>query len=186
MRALDWRRFMIEMMVRFWSGVVGSVLLGLVIFGQAVFRPDHPAFECVTVGALAAGMLTLARLAHPGQAIALTLAYAGLRIALAPMLHWGAAVSGVLLALGIFGVAFFYDLLARSGVRFGKFIVVGPLLGGVYLALAPITELGRMNVLNASSLLTFRFALGILVGEGVALGVELAELAGWKLRSRTD
>lgn len=176
---------MIEMMIRFWSGVAGGVLLGLVIFGQAVFRPDHPAFECVTVGALTAGMLTLARLVHRGHAIALVLGYAGLRIALAPMLSWNTAVSGVLLVLGIFGVAFLYDLLARSGLRFGKFIVMGPLLGGVYLALAPITELERMNLLNASSLLTFRLALGVLIGEGVALGVELAELASWKLRHRT-
>ena len=176
---------MIELMIRFWCGVAGSVLFGLAVFGQAVFRPDHPAFECVTVGALAAGMLTLAQLANRGQAIALVLGYAGLRIALAPMLRWSTAVPGVLLVLGIFGVAFLYDLLARSGLRFGKFIVVGPLLGGVYLALAPITELDRMNVLNASSLLTFRLVLGILIGEGVALGVELAELASWKFRHRT-
>jgi len=176
---------MIEMMIRFWSGVAGGVLLGLVIFGQAVFRPDHPAFECVTIGALTAGMLTLVRLAHRGQAIALVLGYIGLRIALAPMLRWSAAVSGVLLVLGIFGVALLYDLLARSGLRFGKFLVVGPLLGGVYLALAPITELDRMNVLNAASLLTFRLGLGTLIGEGVALGLELAELAGWKPRHRT-
>ncbi len=173
------------MMIRFWSGFAGGVLLGLVIFGQAVFRPDHPAFECVTVGALTAGMLTLARLEHRGQAIALVLGYTGLRIALAPMGRWSAAVSGVLLVLGIFGVAFFYDLLARSGLRFGKFMIVGPLLGGIYLALAPITELERMNVLNAASLLTFRLGLGVVIGEGVALGVELAELASWKLRHRT-
>ena len=176
---------MIDMMARFWTGLASGVILGYLIFGESVFRPDHPAFECVTVGALAAGMLTLARLAHPGQAIALVLAYAGLRIALAPMLRWSTAFSGVALALGILGVAFFYDLLARSGVRFGKFIVIGPLLGGVYLALAPLTEWEKMNVINASSLLTFRFALGVLVGEGVALGVELAEFAGWKLRHRT-
>lgn len=176
---------MIEMIVRFWSGVAGGVLLGLIVFGQAVFRPDHPAFECVTVGALTAGMLTLARSAHRGQAIALVLGYSGLRIALAPMSRWSVAVSGVLLVLGIFGVALLYDLLARSGPRFGTFIVVGPLLGGVFLALAPITELERMNVLNAASLLTFRLGLGILIGGGVALGVELAELASWKLRHRT-
>ncbi len=174
------------MLIRFWSGFAGGVLLGLVIFGQAVLRPDHPAFECVTMGALTAGMLTLARSAHPGQAIALVLGYGGVRIALAPMLRWSVAVSDVLLVLGIFGVALFYDLLARSGLRFGKFMVVGPLLGGVYLALAPITELERMNVLNASSLLTFRLGLGVLIGEGVGLGVELAELAGWKPRRQTD
>ena len=177
---------MIETMVRFWSGVAGGVLLGLAVFQGNVFRPDHPAFECVTVGALTAGMLTLVRLAHPAQAVALVLGYAGLRVALTPILSWRNAVSGALLALGVFGVAFLYDLLARSGMRFGKFVLIGPLLGGVYLALAPITELPMMNVLNASGLVAFRLALGMLIGEGVALGVELSELVGWKSGGRAS
>ena len=33
-----------------------------------------------------------------------------------------------------------------------------------------------MNVLNAASLIVFRFALGVVIGEGVALGIELAEV----------
>ncbi len=163
-------------LIRFWSGFAGSVLLGLAVFGSAVFRPGYPAFECVTVGALVAAMLTLVRTSHRGQAIALMLGYAGLRIVLGPILLWTTALSGILLALGIFGIALVYDLLSRSGIRFGKFLLVGPLVGGVFLALAPITEFSAMNVFNAASLIAFRFALGVVIGEGAALGIELAEV----------
>ncbi len=74
-------------------------------------------------------------------------------------------------------MALIYHLLARGGWRFGKFLLVGPLVGGVYLALAPLSELGEMNVFNAARLMTLRLALGTLIGAGVSIAVELAELA---------
>jgi len=162
-------------MARFWSGIAGGVLVGLAVFRGYVFRPDHPAFECVTVGALVAGVLTLVRQSHRGQALALVLAYTGLRFAFTPVVRLSAAVSGLLLGLGVLVVGLIFDLLARGGWRFGKFLLVGPLVGGVFLALAPITEMQELNVLNAANLMMFRLALGMLIGEGVALGVELAE-----------
>jgi hypothetical protein len=164
-----------EATARFGAGLAGGVLIGLAVFRGAVFRPEHPAFECVTVGALAAGILALVRQARPGQAFALVVAFCGLRFALTPVVRLGAAVTGLLLGLGLFVVALIFDQLARDGWRFGKFLLVGPLVGGVFLALAPITELDEMNVLNAATLIMFRLALGMLIGEGVALGVELAD-----------
>ncbi len=163
-------------MIRFWSGAAGGVLAGFAAFGWKVFRPDHPGFECVTIGVLLAGMLTLVRMSHFGSALGLVVAYSALRVALSPILRWNSALVGLLVVLGIFVIAVIYDMLARSGLRFGKFILLGPLLGGVYLAVAPIAEAPSMNVFNAASVLVFRLALGVLIGEGVALGFELAEL----------
>jgi len=172
------RWFVTEAMTRFWSGLAGGVLVGLAVFRGQLFRPDHPAFECVTVGALVAGVLTLVRQPRRGQALALVLAYTAIRFAFTPVVRLTAAVSGLLLGLGLFVVALVFDLLARGGWRFGKFLLIGPLVGGVFLALAPITEIQDLNVLNAANLMMFRLALGMLIGEGVALGVELAE---WQL-----
>ena len=42
--------------------------------------------------------------------------------------------------------------------------------------MAPISELGNMTMFNAVHPLILQLALGIVIGEGVALGVELAEL----------
>jgi hypothetical protein len=169
-------------MLRFWLGFGASVLVGFAVFRGQVFHPQHPAFECVTIGALTAGILTLVRLSFPGPAFALLLAFGGLRFALTPVVRVGSAVEGLVLGLGLFVVALIFDLLARGGWRFGKFLLVGPLVGGVFLALAPLTELQEMHVLNAARLMLFRLALGMLIGESVALGIELAEL----LRATTE
>lgn len=164
------------MLIRFGAGFAGSVLLGLAVFGGAVFRPAYPAFECVPLGALVAATLALVRTSFRGQAIVLMFGFGGLNLALTADPAWSTVASGILLVPGLFGVALIYDLLSRSGMRFGKFLLVGPLVGGVFLALAPITELDSMNVSNAASVITLRFALGVVIGEGATLGVELAEM----------
>ena len=163
------------MMVRFWSGIAGGALAGLAVFRWSLFQPGHPAFECLTVGALTAGLFALARQSQRGEALALALAFGGVRFLLTPVVRFNALLAGLALGFGLFVVALIFDLLARRGWRFGKFLLVGPLVGGVFLALAPITEQSAMNVHNAAQLLLFRVALGVLIGEGVALGVELAD-----------
>jgi hypothetical protein len=163
-------------MARFSAGIAGGVAVGLGVFRGAALDPRHPAFECLSVGALVSGMLTVARLGHRGQALVLALAFAGVRCAMTPGGRLQAAVAGLGLGLGLTLVALVFEGLARAGWRFGKFLIVGPLVGGVFLALAPLTEAAAMNVYNAGGLLLLRLALGVLIGEGVALGVELAEL----------
>jgi len=173
----DSRRFVTQVMVRFGAGFSGGVIVGLAVFRTLIFRPTHPAFECLTVGALAAGILALVRQSRRGQALALALAFFVVHVAFSPVVRLGSAAAGLLLGLGLYLVALIFDLLAQRGWRFGKFLLVGPLVGGVFLALAPITEIHVMNVFNASNVLMFRIALGVLIGEGVALGVELADLS---------
>lgn len=172
----DSPRFTVEAVTRFGAGLAGAVLVGLAVFRADVLRPAHPAFEFVTAGALLAAILTLVRQLGPGRALALALALITLKYALAPVIRLGAIVSALLLGLGLFLAALVFDLLACRGWRFGKFVIIGPLVGGVFLALAPITESERMTVLNAAGMMLFRLALGLLIGEGVALGAELAEL----------
>jgi len=172
-----------EALLRFSSGLAGSLLVGLAVFRSAVFRSEHPAFECLTVGALAAGILALARQRQRGAALGLALAYGCLQPLVPPgPVRLQAAASALLFGLGLFLVALIFDLLAQAGWRFGKFLIVGPLAGGVFLALSPLTELAGMNVANASRLMLFRLSLGVLIGEGVALGVELVE---WPLEARS-
>lgn len=161
------------------------MLNGFVVFRRNIFRPDQPAFDCLTVGALLAGMLTLIRLSRHGQALALVAVYGAFR-SLAPYGRWTHAISGLLLGLGVFLAAVIYDELAKYGLRFGKFLIVGPLVGGAYLAVAPITELRDMTVFNAVYLLLFQLALGIVIGEGVGLGVELVELLSGRATRRSS
>ena len=163
-------------LARFWSGTTLGALNGFIVFRWNIFRPDQSAFDCLVGGAVMAGILSVVRLSAHGHAIALALTYGAFRMVQSPGARWSAGISGLLLGLGGFLVAVIYDELARYGLRFGKFLIVGPLLGGIYLAVAPISELGNMTMFNAVHPLILQLALGIVIGEGVALGVELAEL----------
>ena len=170
---------------RFWFGVAFGVLNGFVVFRWALFQPDQASFEGITVGVLLAGSLTLVRLRRHGPALALALAYGAFRLAFAPYGRLSAGLAGLLIGLGVFLVAVVYDELARNGLRFGKFLIVGPLLGGVFLAVAPISQFDSMTLFNAVSPLIFQAALGIIIGEGVGLGVEVAELFSWLVERRS-
>ena len=155
--------------------------MGLAIFRTALFQPGHPAFECLTIGALASAIFSLTRQGQRGEALALACAFGGARLLLPPVVRLESLIAGLALGLGLFVVGLIFEMLAQGGWRFGKFLLIGPLVGGLFLALAPITEQSAMNVHNAVRLLLFRVALGVLIGEGVALGIEVAD---WSLLRR--
>jgi len=156
-----------------WSGAVAA---GLVVFRGAVFAPGDLPFQCVTAGALCAAMLALVRTSRHGVAL-LLIAVVGLgRYGLAGSTGWLPGTGGFLLAAGAYLVAVIFDLLARGGLALGKFLLVGPLVGGLYLALTPITEFHTLTSDDVTRTLLLRFLLGLILGDGAGLGVELAEL----------
>jgi hypothetical protein len=160
---------------RFWAGLGSGIIVGWAVFRGAVFAPGEPEFQCITVGALLAGILALVRLKGSSHALALVLAYGAVRLLAGPEASWTAGLSGVLLGLGILIVAMIYEELEQSGLRFGKFLLVGPLLGGIYLAVSPIADFGDLSVLNAAHYFVFQFLLGFVIGDGVAFGIEVAD-----------
>lgn len=161
---------------RFGLGTAAGALAGLAVFRGAIFQPADPAFDCLAVGALLAGLAAFVRLGRPGQALVLALAFASLRAGLAPERGVATVLEAVLLGLGTLLVAILYDLLARDGLRFGKFLVMGPLLGGIYFAVTPIARFGDLTPTGAADTLLFQLFLGLVIGDGVGLGLELAEL----------
>lgn len=166
--------------LRLALGFAGAILAGLLAFRQAVLVPGRPAFQCVKVGLVAAVLLALVRAGRMREAVlAATIWVAletargsqpdGIRMLVPPM--WSAAV-----ALGLLAVSVVFHRMAEGGVRFGKFLVTGPLLGGVILAATPIALLGARGTPVGRELL-FNVLLGIVIGDGVGLGVEIADLA---------
>lgn len=161
---------------RFLLGWSGAVAAGLVVFRGDVFRPGDAAFQCVTVGALSAAMLALVRGSRHGAALLLAVAFGLGRYGLAASVGWLPAVSGFLVAAGVYLIAVIFDLLARGGLLLGKFLLVGPLIGGLFLALTPITDFHTLTSDDVTRTLMLRFLLGLILGDGAGLGVELAEL----------
>jgi hypothetical protein len=162
--------------VRFLSGLAGSVLAGWVIFRWAVFDPGVPAFHCLTVGALVAGVLAAVRLSLHGVAVILVVVFGMGRLGLLGSMGWLYALSGLVLAAGVYLIALIFDMLGKKGLVFGKFIIVGPLLAGIYLALVPMVEFHLLTSNGVLRVLIVQAAVGLLVGDGAALGIEIAEL----------
>jgi hypothetical protein len=121
-------------------------------------------------------MLALVRKGRTVEGALLIPAYTGLRLAFAQSGGWRIGTSALLLAAGVFLVALIFDQLGRHGVRFGKFLVAGPLLGGVCLAVAPLSQLHALNMYDSFDPLMVQLFMGIVIGDGAGLGVELAEL----------
>jgi hypothetical protein len=168
--------FLATALVRFWLGTAGALIAGYAAFRGALFQPGHPAFECITIGMLCAGIMTLVRLSLRPQAVTLALGYGVLQLGITDSGRWAAGLAGALLGCGMIVVAEIYDELAKMGFRFGKFLLVGPLLGGVLLAIGPIVEYHDLIAFDAVRPLLLQTFLGVVVGDGVGLGIELGEL----------
>ena len=169
-------RALAPVLLRFGLGSGLGLTIGYLVFRAALWDRGAPPFECVTTGALTAGVLALLRSDRLRQAGALAVAFGLLRLGFAQSEGWTFAVAGALQVGGVFLVALIFDLLARRGILFGKFLVLGPLLAGVYLSTTPLAFFFRIS--GAEMLPTMmRFVfLGLLIGDSVGFGVEVADL----------
>ncbi len=168
--------------VMFAAAMAGSVGAGWIAFRSGIFLPEMPSAQVFTTGALMAGVLTLTRIGKILPAMVLSAAW---------LLYQGGATLGgrngmtgtaahlawsLVLVVGILLIAALWELLLQRGVHLGKCLLTGPLLGGVYLAAAPVTFLHSISPNTVMQSLLLTFFLGIVIGDGVGLGVELVEL----------
>jgi len=166
--------------VMFAAAMAGSVGAGWIAFRVGIFRFDMPSAQVFTTGALMAGALTLTRIGKIVPAISLSAAWVLFQAGTVIRDDWSRVAVhttwSVVLAIGILLIALIWELLAHRGVRFGKFLLSGPLLGGIYLAAAPVTFLQGNSPHSMMRSLLLTFFLGIVIGDGVGLGVEIVEL----------
>jgi hypothetical protein len=172
--------------LRLFAGASGSVLAGLLVdlalpgFGRGMLDPSGPAFQCISVGLPAAGVVALVRGRFPGLALALS-ALVAVPVSAGA---WGsgaaaaiaAAGAGLAIGAGVFLTATLYDGLARHGFQVGKFLVIGPLLGGAYVAATPFWGLAGGSGLDLLRSFWLHAIVGLAIGDGVGFGVELAEI----------
>jgi hypothetical protein len=166
--------------LRFLAGGALAVLAATALFPEALDGIEQRPVPAIAVGLLAAGILALVRVERPALALSLAVAAAVLELGLSIDHGWPrAALEPAWLLLaggGAFLGAVVYDGMARRGYRFGKFFVMGTLVAGAYVALTPVALLGHPMARPAGAEMMLNAFLGILVGDAVALGVELLEL----------
>jgi len=169
----------LSILLRFWVGTAGSIVAGLLAFGLLIFDPSRPTVQCITVGLLVSGVLTTVRLGAYPAALGLVAVFSLVRLGTANTVGWGYAVhsafAALLLGLGVILIAIVYDALARNGLRFGKFFLVGPLLSLLLVGLAPLAHFHTMDFADPTSTWMFDAYLGLLIGDGAGFGVELVE-----------
>jgi len=154
-----------------------------------ILPPDFPSpTGCLAAGALASGMFAFVR---GGQAVqAAALGAGAVSFQLAGLWHQGplpaltAAAGNLVEAGGIAGAAVVFHLLAERGVRLGKALLTGPMVGVAFAAAAPATQMGTASGEGALRPLLVGGVIGLIVGESVSLGLEAGELGARWLRAR--
>jgi hypothetical protein len=168
-------------LVRFLAGWAGGIGLAVVAFGWVrVTGAGGAYFGSIFAAAFAAAILATVRAgripAAAGIATVLALLESASTWHQGPARAAAALVAFAVVGSGMLLVAILYHLLARSGVRIGKFLFMGPLLGGVYLAAGPAASFYHPTPTGATRWFLLSIFVGIVVGDGVGFGTEIAEL----------
>jgi len=169
-------------LLRFWLGLLGAVAGGLIVYRVEIFDPLSPAFKTLTLGSTLAGLLALWRSAARGHAGALAAGYALFSLGFVNAYGWLTAFSGTAVGIGLLATTLIFDALAAR-IPFGKFLFVGPLVGGLLFAVTPMMEFRDLVPLGSLDALVAYGQLGWILGTGVALGVEVSD---WILRPRSE
>ncbi len=167
-------------LVMFTAAMAGAVAGGWVAFRSGIFQPELQSFQVFTTGALMAGILTLTRIGRAAAAVVLGVGWI--------LYQFGGVMNdgffrmvshtiwSVTLVTGIFIITLIWEFLAQRGFRLGKALLVGPLLGGVYVAAVPVTLLHGVSSSGALRSMLLTLFLGIVIGDGVGIGVEIVEV----------
>ena len=169
-------------MLRFWLGLLGAAAGGLAVYRIEIIDPLSPAFKTLTLGSTFAGMLALWRSSARGHAVALAAGYALFCLGFVNARGWMAALSGTAVGIGLLATTLIFDRLATR-IRFGKFLLTGPLVGGLLFAATPMMEFRHLVPLGAINAMVAYGQLGWILGTGVAFGVEASD---WVLRPRSE
>ena len=166
--------------IRAAAGLTGAALAGWMAFRTSAFQPGRPAFQCIKVGLVASILIALVRLGRLRPAAGMCLLWVGLEAARVSHLplhrafvapSWAAGTS-----LGLLSVALVYRSLSDQGIRFGKFLVIGPMIGAVFVAVTPIALIHAPPSAGVARELWFNALLGIVIGDGVGFGVEMVDV----------
>lgn len=176
-------------LLRFAAGATASVLAGFAFFRIDAFDPSGRWFQCVTTGALAAGILALVRTRRAGHAAALAAAFALVHVGYSWTQGMARALAesgwAIVIGAGVLLAALIFDRLGEYSFRVGKFAVLGPLFAGVFLAAAAVRLLVPAMGEDALRSMLHQMFVGLVVGDATGLGIELVELIP-ALRSRAQ
>ncbi len=167
-------------------GLAASALAGHLVVGKAVFKHSSILLRFLMVGFSGSLIYAAARLKGPGYAILMIgLMFLG-QVALNPPLRAATALNAAIWA-GPVGIAFLaasYSFKSMRKIPFGKFILMGILVGIGYGLAAALFLLKSGQPLIIQVILR-QVVAGLKLGGLMGFGMEIVDLIGTRLRAQT-
>jgi hypothetical protein len=167
-------------LIHFGAGIAGGSAACVLAFRTLDALPSLQASQIIFTGLLLAICLTIVRTINPAVGVVLCVIFALGRLGLLELngsvQMFSMLFTDLVLGLGAMLIAVIFHLLAESGLKLGKFLLVGPLVGGLFVATTMINEFFSPRPGDPLIAILIGVFLGAVVGNGVSLGVELVEL----------
>lgn len=167
-----------QVLGRFVAGFSGVVGLGWIAFRERLFQPWETAFSVLVIGAVAAAILAALRGRRGSHAVAIAIGYAVFQLTLWNVRGLMYASTGIVIASGLLITGWIFDQLGRLGWSVGKFLIYGPMVAGIFLAVAPMMTYNTLTSDNVLRTFLVYLYMGLVTGHGVGLGIEAADLIG--------
>jgi hypothetical protein len=178
------KQWIIRFIVTTVLTAAGTIIIGLIFYQSAIFKIDDSAFQFVSFGIVGGIIFSTFRFLSKRQAAAAIVLLLLLDMVLQRSTVWKFMLRDVLYYFGftaaIFVFAYYYFEKLR-GIVVGRILVLGSVMALGYVAITVILYLIFLSSSNefgpnVSQMIYFNLSQGFLVGFGLGVGIEGAEL----------
>lgn len=166
------------------AGTITAWVLGWFLFHGRMFAPERMEFQVITIGLLTAWIVSLVRAQRVGWGAMSVVAFTVYQWASYSPIDTKRAivqtVAAFFVATGLLLAGIVFDRLGKMGLPVGKFLILGPMVGIMMLAVTPLATLVNVGVPDIPRLLIENLFLGMVIGNGVGIGIELVEQVAFR------
>ncbi|MBI5471097.1 MAG: hypothetical protein HY961_01995 [Ignavibacteriae bacterium] len=158
------------------SGMVASVVVGLLVYGGSVFQPQSVSFAFVSFGLSGAFIFAFYHVRGLSETITAAVVVSAIQFIVGT--SWFPLLNALLWSFGVnlpmVGLAFIFEK-RLAHFKQAKFIVVGLVYGAMFVLLTLlVAALSGVDLLPAR-LFRDNFLDGLFIGLGLGLGIEAGE-----------
>ncbi|MEK9138086.1 MAG: hypothetical protein AAB393_13250 [Bacteroidota bacterium] len=158
------------------TGIIGSVVVGLMVYGNDVFNTTHVGFSFISFGLSGAFIFAFYHVRGLSETITAAAVASAIQFGLAST--WITTVNAAVWSFGVnlplILVAFLFER-KLAPFRQYKFIVVALLYGVMFVLLTLFVSWLTTSQMLPATVFRQNFVDGLLLGLGLALGIEAGE-----------
>jgi hypothetical protein len=158
------------------TGAIGSVVVGLMVYGSAVFSLTHIGFSFVSFGLSGAFIFAFYHIRGLSETITAAAVTSAFQFAVAS--SWVTSLNAAIWSFGVnlplILVAFLFERKLAPFKQY-KFVVVAVLYGAMFVLLTWFVSFLGSSQMVPAPVFRQNFTDGLLIGLGLALGIEAGE-----------